>query len=49
MRVELYYDLEHHPMWQDDGQWYGYPGVLTRMSIAADIERILNRAIQRGE
>lgn len=52
MRIEPFYDTAVWQMaqeyWQGTQRWYGYPGLLSRMSMAVEIERLINRELANG-
>ena len=42
-RVEPFYEKKEWPMEKElDGSWSSYPGFLDRMTLAEEIERVLN-------
>lgn len=44
-----YYDTRLWPMFQDDGKWYGYPGLLDRMALASMLEELINGALAESD
>jgi len=40
--VKPFYDQGVWPMWEEDLMWRGFPGFITRLAIAEELEALLN-------
>lgn len=47
MRIEPFYDDHIWNMRKEDGRWVFYPGVLSRMNMAHELELLINRELSK--